>query len=243
MKNLYTKIYNDLVKHRDEKTAEEDRKYHKYQGYNSFGLRAPVLNGLLKKYKKEIKELNCKEAFVLTQMLYNTEIEETILTGNFVLKNKIDCIGKSDLVFFDKVLDYFCSWSTIDDFCINVLQPVLLRYPEETLSLLKKWNKSKNMWKRRASVVVFTRKLGESGDFTNEALDLCENLIWDKEDLIQKGVGWCLKDVMRGDRKQVLKYVENLRKRGVSSTITLYAIRDLKGKERSQILSIKRHTL
>ena len=42
-----------------------------------------------------------------------------------------------------------------------------------------------------------------------------------------KGVGWCLKDVMRGDRERVLAYVRGLRKRGVSAVITLYAIRDL----------------
>jgi len=33
--------------------------------------------------------------------------------------------------------------------------------------------------------------------------------------------------------------VKNLRRKGASSTITLYAIRDLKGEEREEILSIK----
>ena len=138
--------------------------------------------------------------------------------------------------FLDKALNYFCSWSTIDDFCIDVLQPILLKYPKETLRFLKKWNQSKNMWKRRASVVAFVRKVGESGKFTNEALALCENLIFDKEDLVQKGVGWCLKDVMRGDKKKVFEYAKRLRKRSVPATITLYAIRDLKGTERAEIL-------
>ena len=95
------------------------------------------------------------------------------------------------------------------------------------------------MWKRRASVVIFTRKVGESGRFTKEALELCENLIWAKEDLVRKAVGWCLKDVMRGDKKKVLKYVKDLRKRGVPSIITSYAIRDLRGKHKAEILAIK----
>jgi len=169
-------------------------------------------------------------------MLYKDKIEDTILAGNFVLQNKIDCIGKSELPFLDKALDYFCSWSTIDDFCIDVLQPILLKYPNDTLRFLKKWNQSKSIWKRRASVVAFVRKVGESGKFTSEALALCENLIFDKEDLVQKGVGWCLKDVMRGDKKKVFEYVKKLRKRSVPATITLYAIRNLKGKERTEIL-------
>lgn len=95
------------------------------------------------------------------------------------------------------------------------------------------------MWKRRASVVTFTRKIWESGEFTDEALELCDNLIWDKEDYVRKGVGWALKGNMRGAKERVLDYVKSLRRKGVSSVITLYAIRDLRGKERETVLNIK----
>jgi hypothetical protein len=87
--------------------------------------------------------------------------------------------------------------------------------------------------------VVFTRKIGLSGEYTDYALALCENLIWDNEYYVQKGVGWALKDLMRGDKEEVLRYVRDLRRRGVSSIITLYAIKDLVGEERQQILSIQ----
>ena len=236
MNDLYKKIYSDLIKHENKKAAQEDKKYHKYKGHRSLGIKAGTLDKLLKKYKTEVRELSCGKAFALAQMLYKDKIEDTILAGNFVLRNKIECIGKSKLSFLDKALEYFCSWSTIDDFCIDVLQPILLNYPNDTLRFLKKWNQSKNMWKRRASVVAFVRKVGVDGKFTDEALALCENLIIDKEDLVRKGVGWCLKDVMRGDKKKVFDYVKKLRKRSVPATITLYAIRDLKGFERAEIL-------
>lgn len=239
MSNLYQKIYGDLIKHENKKAAEIDKKYHKYDGHRSLGIKAGALDKLLKQYKTEVKKLSCKEAFALAQMLYKDKIEDTILAGNFVLQNKIDCIGKTELPLLDKALDSFCSWSTIDDFCIDVLQPILIKYPADTLRFLKKWNQSKSMWKRRASVVAFVRKVGESGKFTDEALALCQNLIFDKEDLVQKGVGWCLKDVMRGDKKKVFDYVKKLRKRNVPATITLYAIRDLKGRERADILQAK----
>lgn len=41
-------------------------------------------------------------------------------------------------------------------------------------------------------------------------------------------------------RDHVLPYIKELRRRGVSSTITLYAIRDLKGAEREEVLRIKK---
>ena len=39
----------------------------------------------------------------------------------------------------------------------------LLAHRAETLALLERWNRSPNRWKRRASVVAFVRKVGESG--------------------------------------------------------------------------------
>ena len=235
---LYKAIHSDLLKHRDRKMAGADNRYHKYKGYRSFGIRSAVRHEIFRKYRTEIKQLSCREAFGLVNKLAAYRIEDTTLAGNFVLQNKPECLSKNTLPFLDKYLNNFRSWSTTDDFCIGILQPVLLKYPKETLHLLGKWNRSKNMWKRRASVVVFVRKIGQSGRFTNEALKLCSGLIWDNEDLVQKGVGWCLKDIMRGDKKQVLAYVEGLRKKGVPAVITLYAIRGLKNPERSRILAI-----
>ena len=42
--------------------------------------------------------------------------------------------------------------------------------------------------------------------------------------------------MVRADKKKVFEYVKKLRKRSVPATITLYAIRDLKGTERVEIL-------
>ena len=88
-------------------------------------------------------------------------------------------------------------------------------------------------------MVAFVRKIGSSGEFTDIVLKFCDNLIWGKEDLVQKGVGWALKDNMPSARKRVLDYVKALRQKGVSSVITLYAIRDVKGKEGQEVLKIK----
>ncbi len=107
------------------------------------------------------------------------------------------------------------------------------------LKRLARWTRSPNRWKRRSSVVAFTRKVGESGRFTDTALDFCERLAFDPEDLVQKGVGWALKDCMRGAQGRVLAFVKELRRRGAPSTVTLYAIRHLKGRKRAEVIAIK----
>lgn len=220
MNNLYQEITTELTRNGNKERATK----------------APIRHGILKQFKINIKELNCKKALSLARKLYSTKIEEFAYAGNYVLQIKSDCLGVKQLPYLDKNLDYFKSWSTTDVFCTDILQLILSKNPKETVNFLKKWNKSGNMWKRRASVVAFVRKIGESGKFTDAFLKLCNNLVNDKEDLVRKGVGWALKDNMRGNKEKVFAYVKSLRKKKISSIIILYAIRGLKNVERKEIL-------
>ncbi|MEO1551684.1 MAG: hypothetical protein AAFR93_14845, partial [Pseudomonadota bacterium] len=64
----------------------------------------------------------------------------------------------------------------------------------------------------------------------------CERLVFDRERLVLTAVGWSLKDYMRFDRVRIGRYVRRLRDRGVSSTVTLYAVRDLRRPARERVL-------
>ena len=237
VKILYQQISKTLLNNIDEKQIKKDKIYHKYP-HKSLGITAPKLNKILRNFNKDIRQLNCRESLSLSNFLAKRKIEEFVSAAIYVLESHLDCLV-THLAFINQFSRYMVSWSTVDDFCIKILQPLLKRKPKTILQLVKKWNKSPDLWSRRASLVVFTRGIGESGQFTEIILKLCDNLIWDREDLVQKAVGWVLKDAMRGDKVKVLNYVKALRKKGVPSTITLYAIRDLKGHERSKVLKIK----
>ena len=66
---------------------------------------------------------------------------------------------------------------------------------------------------------------------------MCDNLLFDTEPFVLKGVGWSLKDLMKIEKEKIKAYVKSLRKKNVSSILTLYAIKNLRGAERQEILS------
>ena len=213
---------------------------HKTEGYVSYGMNAGKIYNIFRHFRPSFKSLSLDQSLALAEQLILAGVEELSLFANGILALKTQQLGPAHFSFLDRYLDNFHSWSVTDDFCLHVLQPVLRAHRTETLALLERWNPSSNLWKRRASVVVFTRRIGASGGYTEACLALCENLVFDSEDLVRKGVGWALKDTMRGDPERVLKYVRELRRRGVSSVITLYAIRDLKGAAREAVLAVKK---
>jgi 3-methyladenine DNA glycosylase AlkD len=226
----------------DAGAAERDRRYHKYPEYQSYGIRRERFTPLLRALRPCLRALDLDDRLALAQCLVGTGIEEEAAVAVWLLQDSVRRLGSEHRGFLDDFAGRMRSWSTTDDFSIHVVQPLLLREPESVLQLLWAWNQSDERWKQRASVVAFTRDAGKSGRFVEETLEFCEQLIWSEDDLVRKGVGWALRDGLRGDRAAVLPYVEELRRRGVSSVITLYAIGDLEGDERQRILDIKKRT-
>lgn len=219
-----------------------DRKFHKHDEYISYGLKASQFRKIQNEFLPQFLKLSFQDRLDLAARLLQEGIGEFGHVGLYIITLSVKDIGPKHFVYLDGLPKHFQSWSHVDHLSLGVMQPLLWRYREETLELLEGWSRSPIRWKRRASVVTFVRKVAESGEFTDEVIHLCENLIMDEEDIVQKGVGWALKDNLRSAPDRILPYIKDLRRRGVSSTITLYAIRDLRGVKRQEVLAVKRKT-
>ena len=210
----------------------------------SYGLYEEEGRAAFKDAIARVATLSLPERFALATLLLTSHIEEQGHIAMAVLRMGLDEIRPEHFDEVDDLLDDFTSWSIVDDFATgkgSITAVLLDRYPKETLALHERWLTSSNQWKRRASVVTFTRKTASDGEFTEETLRFCEALMHDSEDLVQKGVGWALKDTMRAGpaaKRRVIALVKRMRREGIPSTITLYAIRDLKGAEREAIRKI-----
>lgn len=235
---LYAEVIDFLERMVDPRKVERDKRWHK-EPVISYGFSSSDFVAAYNRFNSYFYDLNLKERLELARKLIRSENSTITHIGIHLLRISRQELNQTHFNFFDECLDNVAEWGNTDLFCGDVLQPILERIPEQVIELLRKWNQSENKWKRRASVVTFTRRTAKKGKHLDIALELCNNLIWDRDDLVRKGVGWALKDNMRFDKKRVLEYVKDLRRKGVSSTITLYAIHDLKGKEREEVLRIK----
>lgn len=211
----------------------------------SYGLKVPGQRAMWKRWAPRFAQLTITQRLALAKALLASRVQEEGHFGIAALRGGQAELTPAHYDKLDALVDDFSSWHMCDDFASgkgSVTEFLLRRYPKKTLRLLRRWNTSPNLWKRRISVITFTRALAESGDFLDESLRLCEALEGDPEDLVQKGVGWALKDSMRAGpaaKRRVVAIVKRMRREGVPATITLYAIRDLRGAERDAILRVK----
>ena len=205
--------------------------------YKSYGVRAGDKKEIFRRWRPQIRQLEPERQIALARRLIESEFGEQQSIGLFILEPLADRFTSDRLPEIDGYMRRLHGWSKVDAFTGSLLRDILLRDPEPFLALVRGWNGEQSMWLRRASVVLFTRKVVRDRTYHDFALEMCENLLFAPEDLVRKGVGWALKDMLRADRGRILEYVRGLRRRGVSSVITLYAIKDLKGPERADFLA------
>ncbi len=210
--NMNEKLFLNEI--REELKANIDKKY-KESSYRFFkekislyGVKTPKVRQIARKYFNEIKSLNKKQIFDICYELFKNQYnEEATIAIQFIAKIN-DRLEKKDFKQLDKLYNYVNNWGKCDDFCLNVISHFIVKFPQFKKNV-KLWTKSNNMWRRRASAVAFIRG-GSWRIYENYLEDIFEvaiELLYDKEDLVQKGYGWMLKITSEIYQKQVFEFV------------------------------------
>jgi len=238
VERVYSLIVDDLEKageksHYTSDANEPDSRY------KSYGVRAAGKKEIISKHKNSILALTQNQQISLVTKLMTSRYGEQQSMALFILEKNLNYFIPGKFDELDKMIRCIHGWSKVDSFTGSFLREILFNYPDEFIPLVRKWNNENDIWLKRISVVLFTRKVARSGQFTSTALEMNDHLKFDKEPLVLKGIGWSLKDLMKADKDRIINLIKQWRKESVSSTVTLYAIKDLNGQEREEVLSIK----
>ncbi|XOV82102.1 MAG: DNA alkylation repair protein [bacterium] len=207
--------------------------------YLGYGVRAPQMKTLISGWLPGFRALDDQARVELATALIRSGYGEQKTVALALLNMSLDFFKPDQFGLVDQLVRKQHGWSKIDAYAGSSLRALLARHPQRTLALTSHWSTDHELWLRRASVVLFTRNIARQGSHIDHALGLCEVLKHDPEDMVQKGVRWCLKDHMRFDKPRIVEYVISLRQQGVPATVTSYALRDLPRQERQDILKCR----
>lgn len=116
-----------------------------------------------------------------------------------------------DPFLLDNWLNYTHGWAETDVLCqSNFKADELFSNWPVWEKLLKQFVKDKNIHKRRASIVLLNKSLGQSDNqiFSKLAFENIEKLKLEKEVLITKAISWSLRALVKFHKDEVLKYLE-----------------------------------
>lgn len=129
------------------------------------------------------------------------------------------------------------NWATTDAICGYLIGPTLVASPAAA-PRLEPWSRHRVLWVRRASIVGLI-PLARRGDALPLVYRLAQRLHPDREDLIQKAVGWALREAGKTDPGRLERYLRD-RGRTVPRTTLRYAIERFPAATRRDLLSSTR---
>jgi 3-methyladenine DNA glycosylase AlkD len=205
MNKIIQSIRTELKNNADAATHKSFQRFFKEE-VTYYGVKLAIVGKIAKKYWKEIKDLEKKEIFKLCEELYHSDFCEEAFIVSYWVPNLSEMFEKDDLVLFKKWIDkYINNWAKCDGFCNHSVGDLIEKYPECIKEVIS-WTKSGNRWMKRASAVSLIVP-AKRGKYLPEVFKIADKLISDKDDMVQKGYGWLLKEASRYHQKEVFDYV------------------------------------
>jgi 3-methyladenine DNA glycosylase AlkD len=133
--------------------------------------------------------------------------------------------------------NHSANWATTDSICGQLIGPLLVQHPALG-EKLRGWSRDRNMWVRRASIVGLILLI-RKGMALDIAYDIAQALHADKEDLIQKAVGWVLREAGKADPGRLEQYLL-ANGPAIPRTTLRYAVERFPGAKRQRLLDATR---
>ncbi len=205
MSTILQQIRADLKANVDEKTRQSFQRFFK-EAVAYYGVKTQTVSKIAKKFWPSVKGLDKLELFGLCEALFRSDYTEEAFVVSYWLPNYIAHLEPADLPTFKRWIElYTNNWAKCDSFCNHTVGDLIMKYPQ-VVPEVKSWAKSENRWLKRASAVSFIIP-AKRGLFLMDAFDICDVLLEDDDDMVQKGYGWLLKEESRLHQREVFDYV------------------------------------
>jgi 3-methyladenine DNA glycosylase AlkD len=147
---------------------------------------------------------------VADQLFCGRVLEEKIFAVLMLEKLTIE-FADAEFRRFESWLQRISSWADHDALVHYLIAPMIAAKPSRTKSVFR-WAKSRDRWHRRAACVALIQGTRRKMFFP-VIVRLSELLLSDEDDMVQKGLGWLLRETAKADAKRTVPYLMKIRGR------------------------------
>ncbi|MGC4056463.1 MAG: DNA alkylation repair protein [Paludibaculum sp.] len=234
---LSAQIHERMLGLADTGFATGQRRFFQHE-VDTYGVRTQDLNALVREVYAAIKPWPPADRNTLMKRLWETgKLESGTLVCHVYRRFARQCTA-CEFKLFERWLDrYVHNWAHTDGLSSWLLAACIENEPELRHALMP-WTASPNRWKRRASAVALLQE-AKAGRHTDYIFEIASRLLPDRDDMVEKGVGWLLKEAYPKRPRETHAYL--LRNRETASRLTLrYAAEKMTPEHRKSLLASHR---
>lgn len=187
-----------------------------------YGVRTPQVRELARLAYAQVKHwpVSNRDRFV-TELWESGMLEEGVLVTHLYRRFAKSCQEREFAMFEQWIDRYVDNWSHCDGVSTWLIAACIQNRPG-LADRLPAWTKSKNRWKRRSAAVSLIQE-AKRGRQTETIFHICDLLLGDAEDMVQKGIGWLLKETYPKRPREVLEFLDPWRARAPRLVLRLAA--------------------
>jgi 3-methyladenine DNA glycosylase AlkD len=202
---------------------------------DSYGVRGDRLKQLSREVYRAVKPWPAGQRNRLMTALWKTGKLESGAIVCYVYRRFARQCAASEFSMFEKWVDrYVRNWAHTDGVASWLLAACIENEPDLRYQL-RGWTKSPNRWKRRAAAVALLQEAKKARhiDFVFEIADA---LLDDRDDMVEKGVGWLLKETYPKSPRETVGFLMPRRARASRTTLR-YAAEKMSARDRKEVLA------
>jgi 3-methyladenine DNA glycosylase AlkD len=200
----------------------------------SRGWRTAELRKVAIKFRRSLaREHGMKFVVQVADELFSGEILEEKAFAVFLIEGQTGELGAREFRLFASWLDRVTNWADHDGLVHYLLSPMVAAEPGYCPEVMR-WAHSRNRWRRRAACVALIRGARKKQLFA-EIVRTSDMLLGDDDDMVQKGLGWLLRETGKYDAKRTVPYLMKIRGRAPRLVLRT-ACEKLSAAERKRVL-------
>ena len=158
-----------------------------------------------------LRELGLPFLLQVADKLFSGQVLEEKAFAVFLLEKLTDSFGDAEFRLFEGWLPRISNWADHDALVHYLIAPMMAAKPARVKSVFR-WAKSRDRWRRRAACVALIQGTRRRMFFP-EIKRLSDRLLSDQDDMVQKGLGWLLREMAKFDAKRTVPYLMSIRNR------------------------------
>ncbi len=199
--------------------------------------RTADVRAIAKAFKKPLSHLSMNTVYDTCESLLKTGLwAETICAYQLIYDQKKRYDEATFDVFERWLFAYIKDWWDCDDFMTHAFQTCLMLNPNH-INRVKTWVNHERFAVRRAAAVILIVPVKKNLIDIDDVFYVCNQLMLDTHDLVQKGYGWLLKESTRFHEKAVIAYLErNVHQ--MPRTAFRYALERLDASQKARLMQL-----
>jgi 3-methyladenine DNA glycosylase AlkD len=191
--------------------TEEVQRFFKHE-VKSRGWYTAELRKVAKRFRRAIlADQGLPYLLAVADQLFRGEILEEKAFAVMLLEGMTAEFGRTEFKLFESWIDRITSWADHDALVHSLIGPMIAA-DDTYLARPPKWARKKSVWHQRAAAVSLIHSTRQHKNF-DHIQRITELLLPNDSDMVQKGLGWLLREAAKANPHETVAYLMTIRDR------------------------------